>query len=62
MARYISGQCSKKHLKKVQEICDLRHLYAMPCQGCVYEGQYDCPKKQDEPARIQDYPVNRNRL
>jgi hypothetical protein len=45
--RYVPGQYSKNHLQEIQEICDLRHLYGMSCQGCVYERQYDCPKKQD---------------
>lgn len=41
---YKPGQYSKEHLKDVEEICDLRHLYDMPCSGCIHKNQSDCPE------------------
>jgi hypothetical protein len=39
------GGYSKNRREEIEEICDLRHLYDMPCEGCLFQGFPNCPKK-----------------
>ena len=51
-SHYQLGQYSKLHLEEVEEICDLRHLYDMPCKGCHYKDQEDCPEVRERDEAV----------
>jgi hypothetical protein len=39
------GRCNAEiRNKTIIEICEMRHLYDLPCRECIYHGYRECPE------------------